>query len=882
MRLIIFSLLVLVTAPDPAAGQVAQLTGRVLEAGFDDGLRGANVLVRQLSDSTRTAGVSTDRRGFYRLELPWTGPTAIRISHVGFRAFADTLQIDGDLDFGVVTLQPEVLDMDAVEVQARRERMVIRGDTVEFFAGGFFVPRYTYAESLIEALPGFEMSGGVVMYLGRPVDRVLIDGKAYYGKDVMTALTTMPIEMIEALQVYDQLPDDRRFSGVDDGSREQVINLVTDPNKRRALLLSVGAGGGSADRYSLDSGLNRMEPPHQLRASIGSENTTTPSDGGIARSNKGSLSYYNTFNERTQVRMTWSANDGINRGTTELTRTFLGNEEPSDAYAEVRTNTSDRLSNTLSGSVSHQTDSHYFSWNPRLLVMSTRTDGAFRGQSVDPLSGVARGIETTNAFGSESVTGGFSANWQYNPGERSGFSFGSNVSFSDDHTDGSQSSVIGAAPAEITQTDSENRSLALSGDVGYMRRLGETRYLSVGVSGGTDGRFEDRRALSGMALNMLALDSTLTSDYRSTTNSYGASLNYGIATGQRGLEFGLVANSNVRRLEDDFSGRPAFRESDLVVSGNLGGNVSITDFGSLRMGYSISGASPSADDLQQVVDNSNPLFLRVGNPDLRPMRDHSLDFRINVRIPESSYTGNVSLEASASENLQGSETWYAGAADREVFGILIPAGGQLSRPATLGTAYSLRMSTGLARFGQLGGLNARFSGSVGVRPESINGTRSEARTRALGSGLSWRIRMTRRMFANTNYSFSWSSVDSDLPQSPARGYSSHTGSATFTFQAGKGVGVNASFTGSAYNRTGAGRNTRTSNLNTGLIWRPPFAEQIFATVMFNDLLNSGDTLRQTEDGLFLTQQRVNRLGRHVLFSLSWQFRTFQPERGRQP
>ena len=879
MRLPLLLILLLTALP----AQAQSISGRVMESDFDRGLSGANVQAVSLEDTTRTGGTSTDREGFFRLEAGWKGATRIRISHLGFSAFVDTVDVEGDLDFGVVTLRPEVLSLEPVEVRARRERMVVKGDTVEFFAGGFFVPRYTYAESLVEALPGFEMRGGVVYYLGRPIDRVLVDGRAYYGADVMEALTTLPIEMIEALQVYEQLPESRQFSGVDFGEREQVINLVTDPNKRNALMWDLGAGGGTSDRYSLSTGVNHLNAPLQVRGELSSENVNHPSSGGISRTHRGTASFANTWNENTQVRLTYAANDGVNRATTEVERTYIGGDVPG-SYDESRLSDSDTRSHTLSGSVRHQFGERFrISSTPRLLVMRSDAQTSLDGMSLDPLSGLLRSVSTATGANSRSVTGGVTTDLSYSK-ERFGVHGYTNVSFSDDLSESFQTSSFDPASSflDATETDSDNGSIQLEGNIGVTARIRETAYWSTGISYGRSNRAEDRRALSAFAGEEAVLDSTLSSDFDSESTSAGVITHLGWSKAGRDVSLSLSANQSSRTWTQDFPEVVTTTENDMLLSMDLNGGHQLGEWGRVRASYSLSSSAPDGTEIQRLVDNSNPLFLSVGNPDLKATTSHRFSVRANLRRPESPYYGNLNLDYRHNRDEVGTETWYAGTEDRLVLGILIPAGGQLTREANIGHLRQMDVNGSASRSFQGFLAGASTSLSLGLsrthRPESVNGTVSDALVESVRAAFQANAKLSPRSGLNAHYSIRQSRVQSEIRQSGSADYITHSANLSIQLVLSPGLSVNSGLSVEIYERLASDFDTRSAPWSVSANWRPRFAEQLYVSMSVNDILNSAATVQRSENGLYLESRRANRLGRHATFTIGWQVRTFRPGR----
>lgn len=64
-------------------------------------------------------------------------------------------------------------------------------------------------------------------------------------------------------------------------------------------------------------------------------------------------------------------------------------------------------------------------------------------------------------------------------------------------------------------------------------------------------------------------------------------------------------------------------------------NYSMKNNRYLYAGYNVSVQIPTSRDLQPVVNNTNPLFINVGNPNLLPQLGHNLNFNFNVFNPGS-------------------------------------------------------------------------------------------------------------------------------------------------------------------------------------------------------------------------------------------------------
>ena len=111
-------------------------------------------------------------------------------------------------------------------VVVRTKAVELKGDTTEINASNFKVNPDATAEDLIKKMPGVTQRNGDVEAQGEKVQRVLVDGKAYFGEDPKAALKNVPADAISKVQVYDAQSEKSQFTGFDDGDRTKTINII--------------------------------------------------------------------------------------------------------------------------------------------------------------------------------------------------------------------------------------------------------------------------------------------------------------------------------------------------------------------------------------------------------------------------------------------------------------------------------------------------------------------------------------------------------------------------------------------------------------------------------------------------------------------------------
>ncbi|MCB0684122.1 MAG: hypothetical protein KDC32_24935, partial [Saprospiraceae bacterium] len=107
---------------------------------------------------------------------------------------------------------------------------------------------------------------GNIRAQGEQVNRVLVDGKEFFGSDPKIATQNLPADAVDKVQVFDKRSEMAEFSGIDDGEREKTINLALKEDKKQGYFGNVTAGYGTDDRYQGKANINRFSKNMQLSA----------------------------------------------------------------------------------------------------------------------------------------------------------------------------------------------------------------------------------------------------------------------------------------------------------------------------------------------------------------------------------------------------------------------------------------------------------------------------------------------------------------------------------------------------------------------------------------------------------------------------------------
>lgn len=231
-------------------------------------LIGAVVVLLQSTDSVMVSYAVTDANGRFRLTDIPKAAYNLQITYIGYGTIEKKIElkgIDKSIDLGTITMSEEGKVLDAVTISADYIPIKVTKDTLEFNADAFKTQPNAIVEDLLKKLPGVEIDAdGAIKVQGEDVKAVTVDGKEFFGKDPKMATRNLPANAVKKVQVFDKKSKTAEFTGVNDGLEEKTINLELKDDKKSGYFGNVMAGYGSDARYEGKTMINRFSKKTQL------------------------------------------------------------------------------------------------------------------------------------------------------------------------------------------------------------------------------------------------------------------------------------------------------------------------------------------------------------------------------------------------------------------------------------------------------------------------------------------------------------------------------------------------------------------------------------------------------------------------------------------
>lgn len=668
------------------------VSGRVLEDTKEPAAQ-ATIQLLSLPDSTYAAGIATSGQGYFKLPNVKPGKYVLKVSYIGFKNKYVPLQLTAaqpEKNLGTLTLDADAIMLAEAVITAEAPQVQVVEDTLVYNSTAYRTPEGAMLEELVKKLPGAEIDDdGNVKINGKDLKKIMVDGKEFFGGDVKTGLKNLPVDMIDKLKTYDKKSDLARITGIDDGEEETVLDLTVKKGMNQGWFGNADAAYGTEDRYLARLMVNRFVDKTRFTL-IGSANnvndqgfsgggggprwrrnnglTTTKTLGvnfatesskielgGSARYNYRDADIISTnFSERfLKNGNSYSNSNSLNKSNNKDFNADFRMEWKPDTLTNIifRPNVSYGKSGSTSGS-----ESGTFNEDPYNLVPNPNDFLNFDNLQDDPLKDIrvnATNRASLSASNSLSANATLQVNRKLNNRGRN-ITFRGRFGYGDNDND------------QYTQSETRYYQLlnALGGDsilyrnqyittpsknynytaqLTYSEPIARATFLQFSYQFQYKYSESDKTTYDLLGFPDWNIDGPLPSGYENhKVDSLGKYAEYRYYNHDASVSLRFIREKY--QLSAGMSFQPqhsllSYKRGEYMIdtarnvfnfSPNIDLRYRFSKVSQLRFMYRGRSSQPSMENLLPIVDNSNPLNIRVGNPGLKPSFTHSMRLFYNT------------------------------------------------------------------------------------------------------------------------------------------------------------------------------------------------------------------------------------------------------------
>jgi hypothetical protein len=672
-------LLILLFFSLSANSQTPSIKGVVMNTQKEP-LEFVSVVLMHPKDSTMITFTTTDIKGSFEIKEKAKDSVLLQLFSTGYIPyFKNIVYKNESIDFGTITLEENIGMLDEVVITAVVP-MQIKKDTIAFNASSFKVNYDDNIEELLKKLPGMEIdSDGKVIAQGNEVAKIFVDGKEFFGGDPAIVLKNLPADAIAKIEVIDKNSEEAELTGVSDGNKQVVINFSLKKTKKKRGFGKASAGIGLDNRYFGNLNYNQFSDKTQLSV-IGKFNNINitgsniqdflkNSDGlgdesdednnqkqkklsGFLTTAVGGLHYGYEFKKDESFNVDYFYNYSENHGESNSQRTTFSNSNSFDINSE---------NNFANSNEKHNFNLNYKNRSNkknRLLVKGkifsenrnseqTKDSDYFNS---DEEKVINNDVNSSSFSVKKSATA--QANYYQNINENGrNFNTGFNATVNEYNIERSQTTIANQKlntdnPIEkttFTSRNEVNNQNQVNFNFKYTEPLGGNHYLRIETAVSNKKSKQDANQNKTITTTTLAEES-LDFVYNYDELTYKTKLSHSYNSGKINFNAGIERYDLNRSFGEP--GKEIFKTNNIFYNPVAFIQYIPKKGKKYKLSYKQIIRSPSASKSTTVINDLNPNFIRKGNPNLLPEKNHNADFLtiIHDYTSSSSFFAKVNFQ----------------------------------------------------------------------------------------------------------------------------------------------------------------------------------------------------------------------------------------------
>lgn len=658
-----------------------KITGQVLDITDKLKLKNASIMLVQSKDSLLLDYTRANENGYFEFNKPANGDHLVMISYPKYADFIQEVKAsDNKTDLGEILLSSVAHLIEEVVVK-RRAAITIKGDTTEYDASQFTVEKNAKVEDLLKVLPGITVdASGNITAQGKTVKKVLVDGEEFFGDDPTLVTRNLRSDMVDKVQVFEKKSDQAERTGVDDGVREQTINVQLKDDAKNGMFGKALGGVGTDEYYMGQLMLNMFKGSKKLSAyGLFGNNGTTSMNWQDAQkygidmdaSFEGGVMVVNDpFSGQGVIGIPRVINSGVNfndrwkKDKYQLNLSYKYGKLQADGNEE--TIMSGVINSTQNKRVDSDNDQHRVNFrldtkidslnqllitanaSKKMLWSNETIKSQNSASNMNPMSSNSSDEEKDHKIDNLGISALYTKKFM-----KAGRSLSLNVGASNEETTGQgflNSILVNniSTSKDTTVTDqyktTDQRLSSFKGGVTYSEPLSKAFNLSVGYDITRVANESLLESFNKSATNKYDdLDEVFSSnyDYNRFSNNYKLALIYNTEK----LTANLTNNFNDDQLKqvNNYSNK-SLERNFFTYNPSLVTNYKISTSKNLRISYNGKNQLPALNQIQPILNNSDQLNQYIGNENLNPSFSNRIEgfyHSFNILSNQFKYIGGT-------------------------------------------------------------------------------------------------------------------------------------------------------------------------------------------------------------------------------------------------
>lgn len=808
----------------------------------------------------------------YEISLQYMGYFMKIIPNIKVEA-NELVQGNNIKDLGVIKLRENAAELNAITVKDHVVPIKYLGDTIQYNAAAYKLSDTDVLEDFFKKLPGWSVdNNGRITANGKVIEQITVNGRIFFFNDPVFVSRNLPAKILKNIKLFEKQSERSKFTGIDDGARTNTVDVAVREDMLNGWLGDVSAGGGTDERYKGKEFIANFNKYNQIAIIGNISNLNEPSifPGAPSQTNSAdsrsyslgsNLNLSSTKNKySTDISYNLKGNDNIIE--TEVYRqNFI--KDSSFVYESSARKENNTTSHILNGEISRNDKKIMLVIKPMVRYTYGNYSNSTNYKTIGGESGVVIKEGESNDSGKrdqESFSTDFQITKRMNKARRT-LSLTGKLGFDRSANEGRNR----ISDESDQRYNVDNNSIKLSTQLSYTEPLTKKMILVGNWGFSTSFSNLNKETFNpDNSGNFTILDPTLSdrSDNTELQQNFDLQLQKPKGKGER--SFYMVGVSLMPSYIKRNSEGNNFDKWFVNVAPKAEFRITTPNLLQVFINYKANVRTPDLSQMMPVPDNTDPLYFRMGNKNLKGEYEHSAFMKISkITGSTSSYANGYFffIDASYFANRIINKSWF----DEN--------GVQYSMPFNDGGDYSVqsRLMTNLPFFKGVLGFSDIITAGHYNNISYIDGTRNVTKRVVFGEKADLTINygdLRVDVGASFNYELSENSIYPGKKNSTWRNNIDGSISYILPLEINFRSDISYQFF-SGYK----GQNDKPYLLWNANLSKSIIRNKLIATLSARDILNQNKNIQRVVSDFYIQETRYNIVRQYFLFTLTYKFFT---------
>ncbi|MGZ2371797.1 TonB-dependent receptor [Ancylomarina sp. YFZ004] len=750
--ILLFSLISIIST----AQKNSSVKGCVFDSSTQITVPGASIVITNQRDSLDKRGTISDSKGDFLMKVK-PGDYQLSISFIGYKTIQKTIHLDKtSINIGQLNLIENKKMLSEINIVKTLPPTKQKGDTTLFNPEAFKVNPDATAEELIAKMPGFYSLDGKLTAQGQTVKEVLVDGKKFFGKDVNQALETLPSDIIKKIEVYEYKSDKAKFSGFEDKEKSKTINIITKQENKNMRFGSIAAGIGKEEKFALKAKVNQFSENTRFTLVGNSKSVNAPLhlsrkrafrrsiSGNELQQNNLGLNFNNRGVKESELSANYRYSENDTKNESRSLSTYISFPREGHELSKNSVSDNDQASHNIN-----------IDWdirsNPKNQIMLSSNISASDSKSKNTSFSETHKLDefinsNKNKTASDNQSTAFNQNFMFSRSlNKVGRSISVQASYNkdDNKTNTDQKSEIKGQTDQGNQnidqiSNQKTNSNNFSSGISFNEKLSDKSRLSwaYNYSKNTEKTKKTTYNFDTNTESFSKLDTLTSNQFKNSTTNNTSRISYNYRNDN--LSFMLGSDFEYTNLKNDesFPNKRDLEKNYFTILPSASFSYNLNENSMFNVYYTMRTSNPSAQQLQEIVNVSNPLFISMGNSNLKQTQNHNIMLFYRSSNMETGRFTSLSMSVNKTNKSINRRTIVAENDTLINEKYKLPKGGQFSQSINLNGQYNIsgRITYGIPITKLQSKLNINASANYMHNPALVNDKKSFSNSLNLNQG----------------------------------------------------------------------------------------------------------------------------------------------------